>query len=322
MWSLIVLALVGHGGCALTLDYDPPDHDAASGVDAGAMDAARDHHDVGARPDAHATDAITRLDGWGVVDATPVDAPTPRDASHDSSIADGDPWAGDAGIDGGASDAPDDAAGGVTRCTLGTSVCPANLQCLSCPLGPIEVLSFCSTPCTTSTDCTDPSRPNCAVDLLHTAPGLCVPVGITCLFGAICASPDTMIATPSGERPIAELRVGDLVYSADDGALVAVPVAAVHHRFVDDHRVVRVSLETGRVLEISPGHPTADGRFFGDLRAGDRLDGVLVLSAELVPYLHDATYDILPASDTGTYVAGGALIGSTLAGGAAVPLTR
>ena len=37
-----------------------------------------------------------------------------------------------------------------------------------------------------------------------------------------------------------------------------------------------------------------------------------VLSAEMVPYTHDRTYDILPASDSGTYVAGGALIGSTL----------
>jgi hypothetical protein len=29
----------------------------------------------------------------------------------------------------------------------------------------------------------------------------------------VCASPDTPIATPSGDRPIAGLRVGDLVYS-------------------------------------------------------------------------------------------------------------
>jgi len=86
---------------------------------------------------------------------------------------------------------------------------------------------------------------------------------------------------------------------------------------VSDHRVVRVELESGRILEISPGHPTADGRTFGDLRAGDRLDGARVVSAELVPYMHGFTYDILPASDTGTYVAGGALIGSTLTGAGA-----
>ncbi len=44
--------------------------------------------------------------------------------------------------------------------------------------------------------------------------------------------------------------------------------------------------------------PTADGRTMGDLVADDRLDGVWVVSAELVPYRHSHTYDILPASDT------------------------
>ena len=43
-----------------------------------------------------------------------------------------------------------------------------------------------------------------------------------------------------------------------------------------------------------------------------RLDGIRVVSAELVPYTHSHTYDILPASDTGAYYAGGVLIGSTL----------
>lgn len=32
----------------------------------------------------------------------------------------------------------------------------------------------------------------------------------------------------------------------------------------------------------------------------------------MIPYGHEHTYDILPDSDTGTYVAGGVLIGSTL----------
>src|SRR5262249_18017295 len=40
----------------------------------------------------------------------------------------------------------------------------------------------------------------------------------------VCASPDTPIATPQGNRPIAELAVGDLVYSVDRDAVVAVPV--------------------------------------------------------------------------------------------------
>ena len=128
----------------------------------------------------------------------------------------------------------------------------------------------------------------------------------------MCAAPDTPIATPDGELPIASLRVGDLVYSEDHDAIVAVPLLEVGHTSVTHHRVVRVTLEDGRVLEISAGHPTADGRTFGDLLAGGKLDDHSIRSAELVPYVYDATFDILPASSTGTYYAAGALIGSTL----------
>ncbi|MCA9517257.1 MAG: hypothetical protein KC635_20095, partial [Myxococcales bacterium] len=79
----------------------------------------------------------------------------------------------------------------------------------------------------------------------------------------ICAAPDTPVATPEGDRPIASLRPGDLVYSVDDGAIVAVPLARVGQTPVSAHHVVRVVLDGGAVLEISPGHPTADGRTFG-----------------------------------------------------------
>jgi hypothetical protein len=125
------------------------------------------------------------------------------------------------------------------------------------------------------------------------------------------------VATPSGERPIAWLAVGDLVYSVDNSAVVSVPLVRVSRTLIapaQRHRVVRVVLDTGRVLEISPGHPTADGRRFGDLAGGSALDEQhKVVSAELVPYQQEATYDVLPASSTHTYFAAGALIGSTLA---------
>ncbi|MCZ7687063.1 MAG: Hint domain-containing protein [Sandaracinaceae bacterium] len=134
-----------------------------------------------------------------------------------------------------------------------------------------------------------------------------------CAWGAVCASPDTPIATPEGERAIAELAAGDLVYSVHEGALVAVPIERVSRTPVGDHAVVRVALASGRVLEISARHPTADGRTFGDLAPGEALDGVGILEVETVPYEHGYTHDILPASDSGTYVAGGVLIGTTLA---------
>jgi len=130
----------------------------------------------------------------------------------------------------------------------------------------------------------------------------------------VCASPDTPIATPDGDRPISDLRVGDLVYSVEGDAIRPVPILRVSRTAVANHRVVRVKMAGGRTLEISAGHPTADGRTFGDLRAGTRLDGSVIESVEIVPYTHPYTYDILPASQAGTYFAAGRLIGSTLTG--------
>ena len=106
--------------------------------------------------------------------------------------------------------------------------------------------------------------------------------------------------------------MGDLVYSEEAGALVVVPLIEVSRTAVADHHVVRVELADGRELFISAGHPTASGTLFGDLGPGDDLGGVDVANVELVPYLHEYTYDILPGSSSGTYVAAGALIGSTL----------
>jgi hypothetical protein len=150
-------------------------------------------------------------------------------------------------------------------------------------------------------------------------------LNVTCVNGAwtweyksdpscvrVCASPDTPISTPTGERPIAELRVGDLVYSVDHDAVVAVPVAAVRRVHVDRHSVLAIALTGGRSLAISPLHPDARGILLGNLHPGDEIDGERIESVALVPYEHDSTYDILPESDTGTYYAAGVRIGSTL----------
>jgi hypothetical protein len=128
----------------------------------------------------------------------------------------------------------------------------------------------------------------------------------------VCASPDTPIATPRGDRFISQLGVGDLVYTVEDEAIVPVPILRVNRTPVLAHEVVRVELAGGRTLEISAGHPTADGRTFGDLRAGGKLDGVSIEAIARVPYRHPYTYDILPASRSGHYFAAGLLIGSTL----------
>ena len=149
---------------------------------------------------------------------------------------------------------------------------------------------------------------------LRCCSGVPVPVGrefcgVVC---PMCLSPDTPIATPTGDVPVAELAVGDLVFSAHEGALVAVPIREVTRTPVVDHVVMHVTLDSGVQLFVSPGHPTAEGALFGALRAGDVLGERTVVEVERVPYPHSFTHDILPDSDSGTYVAGGPLIGSTL----------
>jgi hypothetical protein len=110
------------------------------------------------------------------------------------------------------------------------------------------------------------------------------------------------------------------VYSVDDGAIVAVPVLRVGRKPARGHRVIRVTLSNGAVLEMSAAHPLAHGGTFGSLEAGSSFDGEhLVVSAELVHYEHSATYDILPDSGTGTYFAAGAEVGSTLFPRGSVP---
>jgi hypothetical protein len=202
----------------------------------------------------------------------------------------------------------------------GTPACPASQICLEMRVtfGPMETRSSrcVANPCGSQTlacscagtICQDNSPSTNCVEAIPSENTL------SCVGGGVCASPDTPIATPDGYRPIATLAVGDLVYSEEGGSLVAVPLRRVTRRAVERHYVVEITTRKGARLEISAPHPTADGRTFADLRVGDLLDGDVIISRELVPYPHRFTHDILPASGSGTYVADGVLIGSTLRG--------
>jgi len=170
----------------------------------------------------------------------------------------------------------------------GTECCAAGQLCCD-PQGPIEIGPRCTAP---------DERGTCAMG--------CAPL-------CKCASPDTPIATEAGETAIAALRVGDLVYSIDRGRVKLVPILRTQRIPAINHQVVRVTLMTGSVLEISALHPTADGRSFGGLVRGGWLDGVEIRDVQTIPYRHAATYDILPDSDTGSYFAAGVLVASTLA---------
>jgi hypothetical protein len=169
----------------------------------------------------------------------------------------------------------------------GTTCCDAGRICCTIP-GPVG-----------------PSLPTCTEpNELGTCPTGCR----TCK----CASPNTPIATPTGERAISELQIGDLVYSVEREAVVAVPIVALHREPAFGHAVPRLLLDNGRALDVSAGHPTADGRVLGEVSANDPLGDVRITSVVYVAYPYAFTYDILPASSTGAYYAAGALIGSTL----------
>ena len=130
----------------------------------------------------------------------------------------------------------------------------------------------------------------------------------------ICLAVGTRIATPSGDVAVEALRVGDIVWSIGVGGVrVAAPLIATGNTPVPvTHEVVRLVLVDGRIVLVSPGHPTADGRHVGDLRAGDTIDGALVVSSDRVAYNGGFTFDVLPAGATGAYWANGVLLGSTL----------
>ena len=130
----------------------------------------------------------------------------------------------------------------------------------------------------------------------------------------ICLALGTRIGTPDGEIAVQDLRAGDVVWTVDtNGVRVSAPLVAVGNTPVPaTHIVVRVALDDGRLVYVSPGHPTADGRHIDELAAGDTLDGARIVSVDRVAYAGGATYDILPAGATGTYWANGVLLGSTL----------
>ena len=130
----------------------------------------------------------------------------------------------------------------------------------------------------------------------------------------ICLARDTRIATPTGEIAVDQLRVGDVVWTQDEhGERVAAPLVAIGSTPVPStHEVVRIVLGDGRTVLVSPGHPTADGRHVGDIRAGDSLDGATVLLARREPYTGGFTFDVRPAGASGAYWANGVLLFSTL----------
>ena len=131
----------------------------------------------------------------------------------------------------------------------------------------------------------------------------------------ICLARGTKIETPTGEVTVEDIRVGLEIWSLDEGGnRIVVAVTQVGSTPVPaTHRVVSLVLADGRTVHASPGHPLADGRRLGDIRQGDRVGGLLVVSADLVPYSGGATFDLLPSAPAVVYFANGVPLRSTLA---------
>lgn len=132
-----------------------------------------------------------------------------------------------------------------------------------------------------------------------------------------CNGPDVPVATPDGPRPIADLAVGDPVYSVENGAVVSVPVEAVITRAAPLSGFVLVEVEGGRSFVTSAAHPLAGGLTVGALAGSER-----VVSVSVAPRPADWTTDILPASESGAYFVEGIVFASTLGGDGSLTATR
>lgn len=130
----------------------------------------------------------------------------------------------------------------------------------------------------------------------------------------ICLSGDTSIETPSGDIAVKDAKEGMSVWTVDErGQKIASMIILTGKTSAPvGHKVVHIQLSDGRNLYVSPGHKVADGRKAGELRGGNTLQGATVLSANLIPYMEEYTYDILPEGGTGMYFADGILLQSTL----------
>ena len=134
------------------------------------------------------------------------------------------------------------------------------------------------------------------------------------LYFPICLSGNTMIDTSSGSVNVKNLKQGDTVWTQDNlGHKLAATILKTGKMVAPhSHTMVRLVLGDGRKLLVSQGHPTADGRFLGELKIGDNLDSSKIKSNQLVLDNENYTYDILPSGPTGFYWANGILVGSTL----------
>lgn len=129
----------------------------------------------------------------------------------------------------------------------------------------------------------------------------------------ICLPEATRIATPLGDRPVTELRVGDPIYTLDaDGRRIEARVLhAGSTPITGEHTMVRITLADGRVVAASAGHPDLQGRELGELSRDAVLSGSTIVALDSIPYDGARTHDVLPSGPTGAYWADGVVLRSS-----------
>jgi len=128
----------------------------------------------------------------------------------------------------------------------------------------------------------------------------------------ICLSGLTKILTKNGELEINKIQRGDTVYTVDSlGMKKQCVVVKTAKTKVYSHQVIHLKLENGNEVFASPGHPLENGIMIGKLKPGDIVGNSKVVSANLLPYKEEYTYDIL-LSGSKPYFANGILLRSTI----------
>ena len=191
-------------------------------------------------------------------------------------------------------------------CHSGVCTNPVGNQCGgtndgSCPNG-YQCIQACGPPVSRPGD--PPPPYYCELNEIANKPRNC----------PICLASNTQISTPSGNINVRDIKIGTIVWSVNKkGEKINSTVLKTSNTPTPKtHQVVHLVLSNEREVWVSPNHPTINSLTGGELNTGDLYDGSYVVSAELVPYWDNKTYDLLPDSDTGYYFANGILLGSTL----------
>ncbi len=129
-----------------------------------------------------------------------------------------------------------------------------------------------------------------------------------------CLPFDAPIDTPSGPRAVSDLVVGDAIWSQDEtGARVTTVVARTQSiRIVSPHSFTTLVLADGRTLVASGRHPLADGTMIAAAEVGKVVDGSTIVEIRVEATDADSTFDVRPATASGTYWVSGVLVGSTI----------